>query len=138
MLFLNLFKDKFDKYYFNKIPTVMQDKLTKNYSIASKLDNNCKLLTTFHEYLYSYHSHQPINWVWECHQQTTFNGTENEFLNTFSRDCVFDKESGIVDCKKKVNLQTTEARLVDFLFTSGSLLTPPTDGELSPEFYKTF
>jgi hypothetical protein len=142
MLFFEFFKDKFDKkkrafchseVNSDSIPDALMKKLTKNYIFASKLDNNCTLLTTFDEYLQSYIKHTPIKWQWDCHQQTSFDGDFNDFIATFTKDCTLS--NGIVDCHKLVQEQTYDARVINYLSTSGTLLTPPLNNELSPDFY---
>jgi hypothetical protein len=145
------FKNKFNKtkeehQILQDLPEVMKGKLNHHYSRVSNLDKNCELLTTFYDYLKAYDQNQTIKWKWECHQRTLLDHADNSslvfsnklesvdyFKKTFTDDCVFDVKTGFVDCKKIVEI-SSDPRLMDFKFTSGSLLTPPTDSSISPDF----
>jgi hypothetical protein len=145
------FKNKFGKtkaehQILQDLPEVMKGKLTRHYSRVSNLDKNCELLTTFYDYLKAYDQNEIINWRWECHQRTLLDHADTPlvfnndiesidyFRKTFTKDCVFNVQTGFIDCKKIIEISSIDPKLVDFKFTSGSLLTPPTDSSISPDF----
>lgn len=137
------FKRKFEKtksehQILQDLPEVIKGKLIHNYSKVSKLDNNCELLTTFYDYIKLYDQNKPINWKWECHQSIHLDNQTTEqidyFKKTFTSDCVLDVKTGIVDCKKVVEISNIDSKLIGFELTPRSLLTPPTDSSISPDF----
>lgn len=150
----NFFKTKFDNTkeehaLLKDLPEVMKDKLIRHYSRVSNIDQNCELMTSFYEYIKAYDQNIPIEWVWECKQDTLLDHAdiydkpfdfENDlqvvdfFRKTFTNDCVFDIHSGLVKCKKIVKITNNDPKLVDFNFTSGSLLTPPSNSSISSDF----
>ena len=129
------------------IPDIIKGKLTENYSRVSNLDQNCELMTSFSEYIKSYDQNLPIEWTWKCSQHTLLDHTDTHnkpfdndnqavdfFKKTFTNDCVFDIRSGLVKCKKIVKITSNDPKLIDFKFTSGSLLKTPIDSSISPDF----
>jgi hypothetical protein len=59
------FKNKFNNAK-EQLPSILKGDLIDEYYKVKHYDSDCKLLTTFYDFVVAYDKGRPILWEWEC------------------------------------------------------------------------